>query len=58
MALYHAHKSAEKWLERDRGSRLEPKLMDEGWKGLKPSDRTPVNGHSLGGGGAPPMIWL
>ncbi len=47
---HHAHKSAEKWLHGARGTRLDPKLMDEGWRCLKHPDRTPVNGLILGGG--------
>ncbi len=33
---HHAHKLAEKWLDGARGSRLDPKLMDEGWRCQKP----------------------
>ncbi len=46
---HHTHKLDEKWLDGARGSRLDPKLMDEGWRGLKPSDRTLVNGLILAG---------
>ncbi len=32
---HHAHKLTAKWLERVRGSRLDPELMDEDWRDLK-----------------------
>ncbi len=46
----HARKMVVQWNDGQRVSRLEPELLDVGWRGLQPSDRTPIKGHVLGGG--------
>ncbi len=43
------HTVPHQWLDGNRGSRLDRQLRHDGWRDLRPYDRTPVNGWLLGG---------
>ncbi len=45
--VHHAHRPMGNWLDGARGSRLHPELMDNGWRDLQPSVRTPSRVISL-----------